>query len=312
MRAVVVTACTQRKSRPACECLLARNLPRGRLTEVVDKWLTTVKGVGDRGPAGDLYAGRGFGEVRGAARSVGGPLLIVSAGLGLLAPDAMVPAYSLTAVPGSPDYVFSRIDGSVCTADWWRELQDRSPFADSFEAWAKRHPDVPILIALSSAYLGMVQKDLLALDEDTRVRLRFFGRGLERWLDPVLKRLVMPYDGRLDGSMSPIRGTQSDFSARAMRHFTEAILPVLPWASKEVHRRAVETALSGWTPPVVPRRSRLGDDEIRALIRQHWHSASGQSARMLRVLRDDLSVACEQGRFRDLFHEVKSEREQAA
>lgn len=312
MRAVVVTACTQRKSRPTREGLLARNLPRGPLTEVVDEWLTRAKGVGDHGPAGDLYAGRGVSEARGAARAVGGPLLIVSAGLGLLASDAMVPAYSLTVVPDSPDYVFSRIDGSVCTANWWRELQDRSPFADSFVTSAKRHPDVPILIALSSAYLGMVQKDFLALDEDTRGRLRFFGRGLERRLDPELRLLVMPYDGRLDGSMSPIRGTQSDFSMRAMRHFAEAILPGLPWASKEVHRRAVETTLSSWTPSVVPRRPRLGDDEIRALIRQHWHGASGQSARMLRVLRDELSVACEQGRFRELFHEIKREREQAA
>ena len=35
----------------------------------------------------------------------------------------------------------------------------------------------------------------------------------------------------------------------------------------------------------------------------------GQSSRMLRLLRDDLSVACEQGRFRALFQLVRRERE---
>lgn len=291
---------------------LARNLPRGALIEVVDQWLTRAKDAGERWPACNLYAGRGIGEAGNAARTVGGPLLIVSAGLGLLAPSTMVPAYSLTVVQGSPDYVFSRIQGPVSPADWWRELQDRSPFAGSFPAWAKRHPDVPILIALSSAYLGMVEGNLLALDEDTRRRLRFFGRNLERRLEPDLRPLAMPYDERLDGPMSPIRGTQSDFGPRALRHFAEAILPDLPRASVEVHRRAIVSVLSNWVPSVVPRRARLADEEIRALIRQHWQHASGQSARMLRVLRDDLSVACEQGRFRDLFHEVKRKREYAA
>jgi hypothetical protein len=52
---------------------------------------------------------------------------------------------------------------------------------------------------------------------------------------------------------------------------------------------------------------RVTDEEIVVLIREHWSAAQAQSTRMLRLLRDDLGVACEQGRFSRLFRRVRSQ-----
>ena len=304
MRAVVVTACTQRRGYAPHQDLRARDLPSGALTGVVGHGLGEQWRPRTERRRRILYAGRGFGEARAAAQSVRGLLLIVSAGLGLLAQHTLIPAYSLTVVSGSPDFVLARVGTRVPASRWWRELQDRSPFAIGFEACAENYSDVPILMALPSAYFAMVQDELLAIAERSRARLRLFGRSLERRLDSELKPHVMPYDDRLDGAASPIRGTQSDFGPRALRHFVDTILPALPLASAEEHGRAVQKALSQWPSPIVRRRPKLSDDEVLSLIRQHWHDASGQSSRMLRVLRDDLAVACEQSRFRNRFHKV--------
>ena len=49
------------------------------------------------------------------------------------------------------------------------------------------------------------------------------------------------------------------------------------------------------------------DEEIKSIIRKHWHDVEGRSGKMLRLFRDHLMIACEQKRFSDLFKEVKAE-----
>ena len=49
----------------------------------------------------------------------------------------------------------------------------------------------------------------------------------------------------------------------------------------------------------------LDDDEMKIIIKKLWSRADGQVGRMLRVLRDEEKIACEQGRFATLFREVK-------
>ena len=46
------------------------------------------------------------------------------------------------------------------------------------------------------------------------------------------------------------------------------------------------------------------------MLHKSWESHGGSSTRLLRYLRDEALVACEQGRFRSLWHQVRAERSQ--
>jgi len=166
-----------------------------------------------------------------------------------------------------------------------------------------------VLLALPSLYLGMIKEELLELPEDVLGRFRFFGLGIGVRIDRRLESLVMPYDGRLEDPASLFRGTRSDFAPRALRHFAEVVLPEDPRGSAVQHRDAVTNALALWREPRALSRRRIGDEQVKELIRKYWTDVSGRSSRMLRLLRDELSVACEQGRFRALFRVVRQERE---
>src|SRR5690606_1208638 len=101
-------------------------------------------------------------------------------------------------------------------------------------------------------------------------------------------------------------GTQGDFAQRAVRHFASAI----GGGHIEDDRRAVSAALEGYKTREVPVRKRMSDHEIARIIEKDWDIVGGRSSAMLRRLRDDLVVACEQSRFQRLFSRVAGQRAQ--
>lgn len=234
-----------------------------------------------------------------------GPLYVVSAGLGLVEGTASIPSYSLSIIAGSEDNILTKLGSDGRISHWWNRLTHHE-HRNRFQEILSKHPNVLVLAALPSAYLHMIAADLLDLSEADRSRLRLFGYGGES-IDERLWHCVMPYDTRLDSSDSPIRGARSDFAQRAMRHFVEFILAQDPKGSAQRHAARVEAALRMWTVPPTYHRTRVTDEEIVALIREHWSAAQGQSTRMLRLLRDDLGVACEQGRLSQLFRRARSQ-----
>ena len=121
-----------------------------------------------------------------------------------------------------------------------------------------------------------------------------------------LRRCVMPYDERLEGH-ERFAGTRSDFPQRAMRHFVEELDG--QYLDVERANDAVETAMAQLKRPVLPQRARKTDEEIIKLIRSQWMTHDGSSLRLLRYLRDEALVACEQSRFRGLWHRVRAENQ---
>lgn len=313
MSAIVLTACTNRKRRPVDRRLTAGNLPVGSMSEVAADWCSRIKSADGRIAANQLYCGRTFVEAGLAAERCGAPLFVVSAGVGAIEADAEIPSYSLTVSNGGTDNVLSRMkERSASARDWWQFVSRDSPFTLSLEAVCRRRLSGPILAALPAPYLLMIEADLVCLPENVRARLRIFARGAETFVDERLRPCVMPYDGRLDGVASPLRGTQGDFAQRAARHFAEVVLSSGDGGSAEKDRIAVEKALAPLTAPTAIVRRRVTNEEVRGFMRNQWEQAGGHAARMLRVLRDDLRVACEQKRFQGLFREVKAEKEAAA
>jgi hypothetical protein len=136
-------------------------------------------------------------------------------------------------------------------------------------------------------------------------RLRIFT------LDPAsvptqLRPFWMPYDERLDSAGRGYAGTRADFAQRALRHFVDHFVGIEGDAEK--HAQLVTERLAPLDLPVRPNRLRLSDQELIELIRREWSVAGGRSSTMLPHLRRNLNVACEQGRFKDLFKRAAAEQ----
>ena len=232
---------------------------------------------------------------------------IISGGLGLIRGDEQIPSYTLSLVPESSEYIGARVvSDSFDVARWWSGIQRSSqgaPLADLLRA----NPTSIAVIGISKTYLSLIAEDLMSLDDRDLDRLRLVGMGIESACPSRLQCCLLPYDHRLDGPDSPIRGTRIDFSSRAMRHFIEVVLPEHQGGSIERHKDAVGRSLGKWRPPRSISRPSKTDDEIIDLIKSNWREIEGKSSLGLRFLRDVKNIACEQGRFRDLFHRAARE-----
>jgi hypothetical protein len=274
---------------------------------VACEWRKRVKAAPKAGLGRDVYCGRSFQEAALAARAGQADFRIISGGLGLIRADEAIPAYSLSLVRSSPEFVGSRVLGSPFKASqWWNEVQTDSQGAPLGEL-VRTNRNAIVIIGISSTYLSLIVDDLSALAENELERLRFIGLGIQDACPTRLGSSILPYDDRLDGPDSPIRGTRGDFSQRAMRHFIGSVLPECTSLALEAHNSAVNNCLSKWRRPNAITRPSLTDDEIIRLIKKNWRAIEGQSSRGLRYLRDVEKVACEQGRFRILFHRAAQE-----
>lgn len=300
--ALIITNCSKRKRAPHDPNLHAENLEAGALDAVAVEWTRRVGAARKVSRARDLYAGRAFVEANRAAAFLSAPLAVVSAGLGLIDGGSEVPSYSLTTAQRDPDNILRKIDARP--SDWWASLQSRSPF----RSYAIEMEAGPILAAFSASYLAMVAADWAKWPTERLARLRLFTKERPTGIADDLAEAWMPYDDRLDALGDGHAGTQGDFAQRAMRHYAETVGVA---GTLVENRAAVRRSLEGLTVRQVPTRIRHTDEEIKSLVRAHWVTVGGRSGAMLRHLRDALGVACEQGRFKDLFGDVALEREAA-
>jgi len=306
MSAVLVTVCTNRKTIPPARRLKAQDLPSGPQSYVSETWRDWLRRATPSAAAKNLYAGRGFAEARLAAERSGADLWVLSAGLGLVQADEEVPAYDLTLSAGSESSIRQKVtDGPFDAALWWSEIGRRTRPKRSLANLVSGRPDQQIVISVSGSYLELIEKDLLSLTPSDLRRVRLIGPLSGTGIAERLQALVMPYDDRFNGPDTPLPGTRADFSQRAARHFLEQIWLGSPNAEASEHARRVRESQRSMAWPTQVERQQLADDEIVKVILSCWERADGQSARMLRVLRDEERIACEQGRFVELFKRAR-------
>jgi hypothetical protein len=282
-RPIVVTWCVARKTVPASARFMENS---GSTSDRVDAWLGTLRDAPPTVPARDLYAGRAFCLAREAADRYGADLSVVSAGLGWVTATTVVPAYDVTVGAGG-------LQGhDFDLAAWWRSVV-AGPFSTTPGRDLANRPLV--LACVASAYASFFSDALCSVP---RERLRIFGSGLAQRLGGGLSYAVMPYDDRLDVL---VPGTRADFAQRALRHY---LFEIGPSTDTEGDKRRIEAALAGLAKnPIRPGRS-LGDEEIRARIRQTVAETGLGRTAMLRHFRDVLGIACEQSRFARLYREA--------
>jgi hypothetical protein len=161
------------------------------------------------------------------------------------------------------------------------------------------------LVAMPASYLAMIKTDLAKLPDSAINNVYIFTSPAgQRELPARLQPHALPYDGRLDG-IAAFSGTQTDFPQRAMRHFVSHVLAERLTIS--LATASVENCLRPLEKPSRPTRARLDDSQIKDFLRGAWTLQRGESSRLLSHLRKGAGIACEQGRFRTLWKEVREE-----
>jgi hypothetical protein len=259
-------------------------------------------------PAGELYVGRSISEARKASQRLGADLRFVSTGFGLVDEQQLLPHYDLTVARGSEGLQEVINDRPFSATRWWKAINEAQGAPAPISQMLDRDATCHIFLALSKAYLALIQDDLARISERNGSRLRIFT-SIEgaRGIPDHLRNCTLPYDDRFDGVDSPNPGTRSDFPQRAMQHFISHVFePNDPDLARE--KNAVVDQMNQYTARAIPSRIRKSDDELLALMDLHWERAKGQASLMHRVLRDDLLIACEQKRFAGLFRHLKQQR----
>lgn len=267
-------------------------------------WSSTTRGAQERVKARDLYIGRAFRDARLAAEAANASLWVVSAGFGLVAASHRLPNYNLTVSDGAGS-IRGHLEACGGTpSSWWRALNEVLCSPSPLAALTAR-PDVGrVLVAMPSSYLRMVAEDLGSMPSTSADRLWILtSRAGVASLPSHLQARVLPYDERLEHAEGHA-GTASDFPQRALRHFAEVLHGHrMPFEDAKL---AVHAALG---PPVkmkVSSRAKGSDAQIKELLRSQWEAKRGSSSKLLRFLRDDARVACEQSRFRDIWRSLKA------
>jgi hypothetical protein len=302
MKFAIVTNCSARKSVPADSRLSARTLRRGTADEVAEEWAGRIRDAKQWMPAARLYQGRGISEAKLAAEIAQYPLHIVSAGLAFLRDSDLVPPYNLTVSEGMTDSIQGKISGYK-PKEWWSALHSAHVSQRSLGGWITSLRDTLFVFALTPNYISLISGELNRLPDKELERIRFTGLRTKSELPDALKALVMPYDRRLNGRDSPVRGTESDFPQRAARHFASLLQDCRRTASAAHHAKMVRNAIDGWRYEIKETRLRLNDMELRCKIKEMMGAGLRWTV-ALRVLRTELKLACEQNRFQSTWKEM--------
>lgn len=302
VRFAIVTNCTNRKRGQTT--VRARDVDARTPASFARKWGAALRGATGKHRLDELYVGRGFGLAKTAAdilrNSVKVPVdfFIGSAGLGLKRAEETAPNYGLTISPGHEDSVTDLL--GIRAEDWWQHIS-----GDQDRLLGIVPPRAVAVVSLSARYFEMMQADLEEFAIKRPGKLRLIVRSADRLSSEALEAARLPYDARLNGPESSLQGTEADFCSRALNHFVKNVLSATPGDDVDQHRKSVEKALRKWTRPPPIRRQAMSNDEILAILRDLDPSIG--SGRALRILRDEKQIACEQGRFKDLFAQARAQ-----
>lgn len=303
MSPILITSCSNRKIGNSDDRLKPSHLKAGSLEDVSRNWRQSLKKKRDEFALKDLYVGRGASESRNSAHLLNAEHWFISAGLGLVSANEKAPGYDLTIAGSSASNVQQYITDEFTPQMWWNELAKRHRPKRLIATLVKDTRGI-VIFAIPSNYLNMIADDLACLTDSQMSRIRIIG-PIKAKVPDDFHDFILPYDERLDGKDSPLPGTRSDFPQRAAHHFSKYIWPNVKDHHLSTHKKMVFNALKGMRYPNIPKRESKTDEEIINIIIKNWNAVDGYSGKMLRLLRDNKHIACEQKRFSLLFHKAK-------
>ncbi len=303
MQFLIITSCTRRKRTGLPSTLTANQLLPGSHSSVSDQWIKLAQEKKEKVSADLLYIGRAINEVKIAAKCLSAKVAFASTGFGLIDAKTELPNYDLTVADPTDPIRTKVVDEAFSSQLWWKcvnQSRKNKRLVDQL----KDSPDLIILLSLSKAYLHLIKQELEEITTEYANRLRVFtSPDNHKILPESIRSSYIPYDERFDGLGSPIPGTRSDYPQRILRHFAEFIIKK-DTPDIESEKELVLRTMSGMKLRLKVDRTKVSDEEIKNMIRTHLEKSKISSAKMLRVLRDDLLISCEQKRFANIFREL--------
>jgi hypothetical protein len=257
--------------------------------------------------AEDLYQGGYWSVVRelpGLAVRMGwrSKLWIASAGYGIVSSDKQLVSYSATFSSGHEDSVTTLAEEGAARKWWNYATAAKSGLGVSLATLTKKDPEATILLIASPAYVEAMADDLAVAVRMIRNRGAVFVISSRAPSGAVLSSSWIPSSSALQRSLG---GALVSLHARVARHL---ILTTPPRDFRKERLAHMTKKLSEEASPVVKRTpgTQMSDEEVIAFILPRIAAdAKASHTRLLRELRDS-GQACEQGRFRRLFMQVKS------
>jgi len=305
MEIVIITNCSKRKKQKAQQSLMAMNLKEGSIEQVSNEWLQKVKAFnGSELLARDQYVGRSIKEVKNIEKVIEFDWHIISAGLGLISSKKEIPSYDLTITKGSANSIIQKFNCDSGISDWWRKINETHNH-ESFPIakLVNNKRDTLFLFALTKSYFNLINSEFSKIEDKSNIRL--FGFRSSNNLAESIKKYFLPYDPlKFDGPDSENNGIKNDYPRRVLRHYVEHILSQLKEPNFEQESKLVEEYLSNKTPQKILKNKKYSDAFIIEKIKDYKREDYPTHRILLKHFRHDLNIACEDSRFKALFHEV--------
>jgi hypothetical protein len=300
----IVASCADRKRHPPAVRL--RDIDGDSVALRFLAWRDALgQSNGPRSRAEDLYQGGYWSvvrELRGLAARMGwaSQLWIASAGYGVVSSDKQLLSYSATFSSGHEDSV-SSLDETDAARKWWScATAARGGLGSSLASLVKKEPRATVLVIASPAYVDAMFDDLAEATEHVRARGAVFVISSRSPANAAGSNWI-PSSSALQGSLG---GALVSLHARVARHL---IANIPPRDFRKEKLAQMTKKLNEEAGPTVKRAPGVAmtDDNVIAFIRQRVAvDAKASHTRLLRELRES-GQACEQGRFRRLFKQVK-------
>lgn len=299
MNHLIISNCTNRKSSK-----LEKTQPSPLMYEAsnadqfIDDWFKILNSNSNKKPAISVYKGRSVSEIIHAKKYLDAEIFFLSAGLGIVKEDDLIPNYDLTISEGNNSLKPLLAKWLIDEGAWWEKLNKESLNNDFIN-----QTEGTIFIALPHAYLKMLIPTLVKMDNHKLKNIRLFLHPISyKNLPNKLKHCYMPYNYKIDNS--PFSGTKVDYCQRCLHHFVKYIYKTEQNTTSAAD--SVKTFIDE-LPPLPPKikRMQVSDSDINKIILEGWDSCKGQSSKILRYIRDDRKIACEQSRFQKLWRNIK-------
>ena len=244
----------------------------------------------------NLYNGGGFRKL--SKELLEEDFYTISAGLGLIKSNTLVPSYECTVSKGKAGSIVDCCDGEFNQDKWWKFLISTKYSSGSIYQ-STTNADY-IFISVTADYLKMTANDLKSIEKPFYI----FTGSAELAIELGFEKNLMPYTEVFDGPDGTLRGTNRDFPQRTHADFLRRIKQ---FGNFEAAFKSVEDDMNNWVPPIKHNNRKKTNEEILNLIKSHEGKFTKVSD-LLHYFRYELKVACEERRFKSLYKNFKEQR----
>ena len=308
----IIASCTDRKRTEIPSELRLREISMASPFVRAERWWRRLSTHStETVPAVDLYGGDHWSVAKSlpavaAASGFDAYLWVASAGYGLVPAEAQLRPYSATFAAGHSDSVFlARTDAtarSEFTRRWWAHLGEmpgpRRGAPRTVTQLVKGFPNACVLVVGSPDYISAMAADLSSAisraPHPDRIVIVSRPGGFAK---EVLRNHLIPSDARLQRGVG---GARTSLHVRVAKKILEEI-PQWEFSAAVLRAHYRRVLASSADAPTFD-RERLTDEQVERFIRAEVYRTPGLSCtRALRALRDR-GQACEQSRFKGIFH----------